>query len=545
VNGGREDGHVTTVVGRRPKPGKEREFEEFVYGIVDEASRFPGHRGARVFRPRGRDDEWRVMFTFESREDLERWEESEERRRWYERGRGLARDEPEASDVTGTAQEGPLGRALIPFDRFVRTSVSGTGLLLLGTALALLLANSPLSEAYSAFWETELTVGAGPFAVSETLLHWVNDALMALFFFLVGLEVKREVLVGELRSLRRAALPCVAALGGMLLPAAVYLSFNLGGEGAGGWGIPMATDIAFALGVLLLLGDRVPSSLRTFLVALAIADDVGAVLVIAVFYTEGIRWGALAVAAVLLLVLAVAARGGVNYPLFYAFLGVGVWLAVFESGVHATIAGVLVAMTVPARSWINASEFLARARRLLDDFDRSCDGAASVLGNARQQAAIEDLREMGARAETPMQNLQGRLNRWVAFVVLPLFALANAGLVLTGLQEALTSPVTLGVFFGLLVGKPLGITLFAWLAVRLGLSELPDGVGWRHVVGAGTLGGIGFTMSLFITGLAFGEGGAQADAARVGIFAASAIAGAAGWALLRFFASGGSMEDEG
>jgi NhaA family Na+:H+ antiporter len=278
--------------------------------------------------------------------------------------------------------------------------------------------------------------------------------------------------------------------------------------------------------------------LRTFLVALAIADDIGAVLVIALFYTEAISWPALVVAAGLLLALALAGRGGVNYPLFYVFGGVLVWLAMFESGMHATVAGVLAAMTVPARSWVNASAFLSRARALLVDFERSCGGARSVLGNARQQAAIEGLRVMGSRAETPMQILQSRLERWVAFLILPLFALANAAVDLSGVLEVLASPVTLGVALGLLVGKPVGITLCTYLAVRLGLTDLPSGVGWPHVAGVGLLGGIGFTMSLFITGLAF-EGGELAEAAKVGIFAASLTAGLAGWALLRFAAPDG------
>lgn len=544
-----EDRHVTTMVGRRPKPGREAEFEEFVTGIVEEASRFPGNRGARVYRPRGNDEQWRVMFVFDSREDLHRWEESEERRRWYQRSLELALEEPITTDITGTSQERPLGRALIPFDRFVRTSVSGTSLLVLGTILALLLANSPLSAAYSGFFETELTIGTEGFGITETLSEWINEALMALFFFLVGLEIKREVLVGELSSLRRAALPAFAALGGMLVPALIYLAFNFGADsgGADGWGIPMATDIAFALGVLYLLGDRVPASLRAFLAALAIADDIGAVLVIALFYTQEIHLSALLVAAGLLAALALAGVGGINYPLFYASGGVLVWLAVFESGIHATIAGVLVAATIPARSWINASEFLSRSRRLLDDFEDSCGQSQSVLSNATQQSAIEEIRSMGQQAQTPMQGFQSRLNRWVAFFVLPLFALANAGLALSGIAQTLTNPPALaaasGIFFGLLIGKPAGITLFTYLAVRSGLAELPAEVGWRHIAGVGLLGGIGFTMSLFIAGLAFGGEGTLSEAARVGIFAGSLAAGAMGFVVLRL-SGGGSGRTE-
>ena len=540
-------GPVTRLVSRTPRPGREDEFGRFVEGIVEETSRFPGHRGAQIFRPHGNDTEWRVMFAFDTEEDLRRWEASEQRRRWYEAGEELALEEPAFSDVTGTSQERPLARALIPFDRFVRTSVSGTALLLVGTALALLFANSPLAGLYSDFFEAELTIGTEAFGLTEPIREWINEALMAFFFFLVGLEIKRELLVGELSTVRKASLPAIAALGGMLVPAGIYLAFNSGlvsngvSEGVDGWGIPMATDIAFALAVLYLLGDRVPSNLRTFLAALAIADDVGAVLVIAIFYTAEIHLTALLIAAGLVAVLAIAGRGGTNYPLFYAGGGILVWLAVFESGVHATIAGVLVAATVPARSWINASEFLSRSRQALEEFEDSFDEGDSVLSNARQQAAIEQMRKTGQQAETPMQNLQNHLDRWVAFVVLPVFALANAGLVLSGLIETFTSRAALsaasGIFFGLLVGKPIGITLFTYLAVKLGVSDLPAGVRWPHVAGVGLLGGIGFTVSLFITGLAFGEGSLLAEAARVGIFAGSLVAGTAGLSVLLFFDS--------
>ena len=431
------------------------------------------------------------------------------------------------------------------------TSVSGTALLLAGTALALLFANSPLSGAYSAFFEAEVTIGTEVFSLSETVREWINEGLMALFFFLVGLEMKREILVGELSTFRKAALPAVAALGGILVPAGIYLAFNLGNSAAAvsggidGWGIPVATDIAFALGVLYLLGDRVPAALKTFLVALAIADDIGAVLIIAVFYTAEIHFTALLVAAALVAALALAGRGGVNYPLFYIVGGALVWLAVFESGVHATIAGVLVAATVPARSWINAPEFLSRSRQLLNDFEGSCGESQSesqnILSNARQQAMMEELRFVGQQAMTPMQSLEVRLDRWVMFVVLPVFALANAGLALSGLAATFASPAALsaasGIFFGLILGKPLGITLFTYLAVKSGALRLPGGVGWPHVVGVGFLGGIGFTVSLFITGLAFGEDSLLTEAARVGIFAGSLIAGAAGLSVLLFSGS--------
>ncbi len=520
----RDDGAVTISITRRVRPGREREFEEYLRGISEEASRFPGHLGVRIFRPARGDRQYRVVFRFDRESNLRRWKESEERRAWYARGEELAEDAPQIANITGTAQEARLVMALTPLEGFVRTSVSGIGLLLLGTVLALVLANSPLAGAYDRFWATELTVGAPGFGITESLRHWVNDGLMALFFFIVGLEIKREVLVGEMRRPRQAALPIAAAVGGVVVPALAFTAFNLGGEGARGWGIPMATDTAFSLGVLSLLGSRVRPLLLVFLTAFAIVDDILAVLVIAVFYTDAISWPALGVAAALLGVLAVANRAGFHRWPVYAFVGLGVWLAVFESGVHATVAGVLVAMTVPARSWINPSEFLARGRRLIDDFERACYAAPSILTNEPQQQASQALEQLCEDVETPMTHLQHRLNPWVAFGILPLFAFANAGIpLLSGLGAALASPVTWGVVAGLVVGKPLGITLFAWLAVRAGIAVLPGAIAWRHVCGVGWLGGIGFTISLFVTELAF-EHGPVANAARVGILIASVIA---------------------
>ena len=433
----------------------------------------------------------------------------------------------------GVVEGRPVERLVRPFQRFADRS-SSRGLVLIAAAVvALAWANSPWGGSYFALWDTKLTIGVGELSLSKDLTHWVNDGLMAAFFLVVGLEIKREIFVGELSSLRGAALPVVAAVGGAVVPALIYLALNAGGEGAAGWGIPMATDIAFALGVLALLGDRAPVGLKVFLTALAIADDILAVLVIALFYTSGISWGALGVGALFFAALVAANLIGVGRTLVYAVLGVGLWLCFLLSGVHATVAGVLLAFTVPAASFIDPKAFLERGRYILDRFEEAGEKGEDVLSNEERQAALHALNRAAYKLEPPLHELENRLHPWVAFAIVPIFALANAGIPLGGgLAGALTSPVSLGVVAGLVLGKQLGVTLFAWLAVRSGLSELPAGVGWRHVYGAGWLAGIGFTMSLFVTDLAFGEG-ALMDAAKLGILAASLISGVVGWAILR------------
>jgi NhaA family Na+:H+ antiporter len=424
-------------------------------------------------------------------------------------------------------------RIVRPFQDFAGKASSGGILLIIATALALVWANSPLSESYEALWRTKLTIGLGEFSLSKDLTHWINDGLMSVFFLVVGLEIKREVLVGELSSARNAALPIAAAVGGAVVPALIYVAFNAGTEGAAGWGIPMATDIAFALGVLALLGERVPLALKVFLTALAIVDDILAVLVIAFFYTSEISWSALGVGAAFLGALVVANLIGVGRTLVYALLGIGLWLCFLLSGVHATIAGILLALTVPASSFINPGAFLERGRYVLDRFEKAGESGENVLTNDERQAALHALNHATYKLEPPLHELEHTLHPWVVFAIMPIFALANAGVPLGGgFAEALTDPVSLGIVAGLVLGKQLGVTLFAWLAVRTGLSELPQGVGWRHIYGAGWLAGIGFTMSLFITDLAFSEN-ALVDSAKLGILAASVIAGVVGWAILR------------
>jgi NhaA family Na+:H+ antiporter len=377
-----------------------------------------------------------------------------------------------------------------------------------------------------------LTVSLAGRALSHDLHFWVNDLLMVVFFFVVGLEIKREVLVGELASLRQAALPIIAAIGGVVVPALLYSTLNAGGPGAPGWGVPMATDIAFALGVMALLGEGVPLGLKVFLTALAIVDDIAAVLVIAVFYTADIAWGALTVAGLVTVLLLAANRLGVRHPLAYTLLGALLWLAVLESGIHATIAGVVLAFCIPARTTLRPDDFLLHGRAVLDHFERAVQSEESVMNDEEQQAAIEALEDACERVQPPLHRMENALHSWVTFLIMPVFALANAGVALSGnIAESLSEPVTVGVVLGLLLGKPIGITLASWLAVRTGMASLPAGVTWRQIHGAGWLGGIGFTMSLFVAGLAFSDEHLL-TMAKLGIFTASLLAGVVGSVLL-------------
>jgi NhaA family Na+:H+ antiporter len=427
----------------------------------------------------------------------------------------------------------PIERLLGPVSRFIRTGSSGGLVLMAAAAIALFMANSPWAGSWHHFWETEIALRVGGWTTSHTLHHWINDGLMAVFFFLVGLEIKREALVGELASVRRASLPAAAALGGMVVPAALYALINGSGPGAAGWGVPMATDIAFALGVLALLGRRVPASLKLFLTAIAIVDDIGAVLVIALFYTDRIDWVALAAGLVCVALAALANRLGVRRPPTYLLLGIIVWACFMASGVHATVAGVLMAMAIPARTRINAGEFLSGTRATLDRFEEQCADDRPVVVNQGQQTALHQVEELAEAAQAPLQRIEHELHAPVAFVIIPLFALANAGVAIPAeIGSAFTHPVTLGVIVGLLLGKPIGITLFSYLAVRLGWAELPAGLGWKQVRAVSWLGGIGFTMSLFIGELAFAEPAIN-DLGKIGIFTASLAAGVIGFLQVR------------
>ncbi len=445
-------------------------------------------------------------------------------------------DHKQITDVDRIAQprqELPIDTILMPFQRLLKSERTGSMLLILCTIVALVWANSAWGESYHELWETHFRIGIPGFELDKSLLHWINDGLMAIFFFFVGLEIKREVLVGDLASPRKAALPIAAAIGGMLLPASIYAAFNAGGAGEAGWGIPMATDIAFSLGILGLLRGRVPAALSVFLAALAIADDLGAVIVIGLFYTAQISWASLAVAAVLLALLALINRAGVRSPAIYAIVGVCVWIAVLKSGVHATIAGVLTAMTVPARTRIDPQEFLHRGKLLLMEFDRTSRTVEESTRSDDFDAIVDTLEESCEQVMTPLGRMEHALYGWISLLILPIFALANAGVVISGDGVSwLSSSIVLGIVAGLVAGKTIGIWLFSRLVVAIGIAQMPDGVNGRHLLGTACLGGIGFTMSLFIAGLAFADAGLLAEA-KLGILAGSVIAGIAGVIVLR------------
>jgi NhaA family Na+:H+ antiporter len=430
------------------------------------------------------------------------------------------------------AIEKPLGfRIRLAAQEFLSITASGGIVLILATLAAMLWANSPWSESYFHLWETSLAISLGNIVLSEHLLEWVNDGLMVIFFFVVGLEIKREVTAGELASPRLAALPIAAAIGGMLTPALIYAAINAGGPGASGWGIPMATDIAFTLGILTVLGRRVPLSLKVFFTAMAIADDLGAVLMIAIFYSQGIVWSSLLVGALILLLLLGLNRARIYSPFPYALLGIGLWLAFLGSGVHPTIAGVLLALTIPTRTPANTKALLAQTVSLLDEFELPPEWSSPA--SSRRQAAATSLETVVDRLQSPAQRLEHQLNPWSIYLILPIFALANAGVVFigTGASVNLLNPISLGIIFGLVIGKPLGISLFSWLAIRLGIARLPAGVNWAQFLSATFLAGIGFTISLFLANAAFSDP-AQVVSAKIAILLASILSALAGWALL-------------
>ena len=424
-----------------------------------------------------------------------------------------------------------LVRALrAPIQHFIHTEEMGAGVLLLATAAALGWANSPWSDAYVDFWHTYISFDIHIFAISEDLGHLVNDGLMAVFFFVVGLEIKRELLHGELSSVRKAALPVVAAIGGMATPALIYVLFNASGGDLIGWGVPMATDIAFALGVLALLGRRVPAELRVFLLGLAVVDDLGAIAIIATFYTDMIDWTNLGLGLGLFAVMAGCIRMGVRSLGFYLILCVVMWQFFLESGIHATLMGVMVAAIIPTEPYLHRRDYASAVEDLLHDYRLALENN----DKEKAQAVLEQIERLSRGTEGPMERIERIVHPWVSFVVLPLFALANAGIVFTSdtLSEAASSRVTLGVAAGLLIGNPLGVLGMTWLAVRLGIGQLPSGVAWRHVLGAGFLAGIGFTVAIFVSGIAFDDP-AVVDQAKMGVFAASLVAGVTGYAFLR------------
>lgn len=433
-------------------------------------------------------------------------------------------------------------RALVletPMKAFLRITSNG-GLLLMAMALiAVLWANSPWQQWYLyVFEKIHIALRFDTFELDMHLLHWINDGLMTLFFFMVGLEIKRELLAGELNNVKVAALPIIAAIGGMLIPVAIFSMFGFQGEEARGWGIPMATDIAFSIGILSLLGSRVPLSLKVFLTALAIIDDLGAVLVIAIFYTSQINWLFLGFALMLVAILVVANITNVRNLWFYFAVGIVVWLLFLHSGVHATIAGVLVALTIPVNPLINPGAFIDDIREVFRKFNVvTKDAENHIVLNHEQVDAIDHIQELSREVQSPLQYLEHRLHKFVNYFVLPLFALSNAGIILYSFNadNASTAGFTVlsvGLAVSLVLGKGIGIFIFSWLAVRFKIAKKPFGASWSSVLGVAFLGGIGFTMSLFIASLAFPSASVLAEA-KLGIFAGSIIAGIIGYYILK------------
>ena len=422
-----------------------------------------------------------------------------------------------------------------PFEHFLHAQTTTGMVLMLMTMFALILANSPLSEIYTHFFHTKIDLNVGTWKLSHTIHHWINDGLMAIFFFMIGLEIKREILVGELSNIKVAILPILAAIGGMLIPAIIYFSINVGTQGANGWGIPMATDIAFAISALVLLGKRVPPALVTFLVALAIVDDLGAVIVIALFYTEQIHILPLALAGGVFLIMIAFNRFGIHMILPYFIVGLFMWFFMLESGIHATIAGVIAALAIPSKPKRLPKDFREDLEILLDEYDSYPIDEKKGM-NARQKAILTKLQHHDVG--TPSARLEDDLHLPVALVVIPLFALANAGIAVdfSSIGETLMTSVSLGIIAGLVLGKVLGIFGVAWLAIKLNIASLPKGSSMNQIFGVAFLGGIGFTMSIFVADLAFVNNPELIFQAKVGILAASLFAGVFGYGWLRFVA---------
>lgn len=422
-------------------------------------------------------------------------------------------------------------RFVRPILRFTQIEAAGGVVMLAAAVVALIWANSAWGDGYTHFWETEFSLEVGAFHFRETLVGLINDGLMVIFFYVVGLEIKRELVMGDLRDPKAAALPVLGALGGMIFPALLFVLIVGGGEASRGWGIPMATDIAFSVGVLSLLGRRVPVGAKLFLLTLAIVDDIGAILVIAVFYTDELLLGWLGLALGGLFLIWLAGRAGIRSLAFYVVAAIATWFFLVESGVHATLAGVALGFLTPTAAMYTDKDYQDKASRILERqvFDAEAPLAAQRLdSDALQMSAV------ARESVSPLNRMEHALLPWSSFVIVPIFALANAGVDFRGVDfgAAITHPVALGVAVGLLVGKTIGISVFSFVAVKLGVAKLPRNTGWSHIVGVAAVAGIGFTVALFVTGLAF-EPGELADRAKTGIFLGSITAGLIGMAFLR------------
>jgi len=424
-----------------------------------------------------------------------------------------------------------IERLFSPFQRFVRIE-SFSGILLLGaTLIALAWANSPLSESYLALWKFEFGITSELIKLYKPLILWINDALMAIFFFLIGLEIKRELLIGELNTVKKAAFPLIAAVGGMVIPVLFYVILNTNPDASNGWGVPMATDIAFSLAIITLLGKRVPIGLKVFLTAFAIVDDLGAVMVIAIFYSEGINWGLLGIALIPVIILIFMPYLGFYSKVFTAIIGVAVWYMFLKAGIHPTVAGVLMAFTIPIRQRINTNTYQNKLSMIASNFDNEVNENAPILSH-HQLECIDTLEEWTEKVQSPLQHLEHKLHTWVAFLIMPLFALANAGVVFSS-EMSLNWNLVMVIAIALFAGKSIGIPLFTFIGLRLKLIDLPSGVDFRQIFGIAFLAGVGFTMSIFISNLAFETQPELMDSAKIGILIGSTISGLTGYVLLR------------
>lgn len=440
--------------------------------------------------------------------------------------------------------EKAFNKIATPFEHFIHAQTT-TGVILMGmTIVALILANTPLYDAYMHFFHTPIALSIGNFTLSHSIHHWINDALMAVFFFLIGLEIKREILVGELSNFKVAILPILSAIGGMIFPALIYSAINGGGEGAMGWGIPMATDIAFAISALVLLRNRVSTSLVTFLVALAIVDDLGAVVVIALFYTNEIHTTWLLMAGGAFLVMVALNRFGIHAVLPYFVVGLFMWFFMLESGVHATIAGVIAALSIPSKPKYTPDSFTRHTKNLLDEYE-SYPPCTDLMMHERQKAILQNIKDKIDAVGSPSARLEHSLHLPISLVIIPLFALANAGISIdfASVGSSITQDVSLGIIMGLLFGKAIGIAGVAYLAIKLKIAAMPQNSTMSQILGVSFLGGIGFTMSIFVADLAFAGNDALVFQAKVGILSASLCAGLLGFLWLRFVAKAPSQSE--
>lgn len=433
--------------------------------------------------------------------------------------------------------EKAFNKVYTPFEHFLHAQTT-TGLILMSmTIIALFLANSPLVHAYEHIIHTHITISIGDYTIAHSLHHWINDGLMAIFFFIVGLEIKREVLVGELSDIKVAILPILSAIGGMILPAIIYYSFNYSDVGVNGWGIPMATDIAFAISALVLLGNRVSPALITFLVALAIVDDLGAVLVIALFYTSDIHLVQLSLALATFALMIITNRFGIRNTLLYFILGLIMWLFMLDSGVHATIAGILAALTIPSKPSQTPQDFSQHTINLLQEYD-TYPVATDYTMHEKQKAILQNIKDRINSVSSHSSRLEHLLHRPVSLLIIPIFALANAGISIdfSSIENVIFSNISLGVMSGLVIGKVLGIAGTAYIAIKLGIAKLPQNSTISQLFGVAFLGGIGFTMSIFVADLAFYEDEAMIFQAKIGILLASIFSGIVGYFWLKIIA---------